>query len=510
MTRPKHGDNPERQSSVKHRWFDVDKEGLRCLIERQGKGRLIGELIQNALDEVVKRIDIALTMEPGRPRARLVVTDDCADGWRDLTQAYTLFAESYKKTDPAKRGRFNLGEKLVLAMCEEARIVTTTGSVTFQSDGTRTAGRAKRAVGSEFAATLRMTRAEFDSVSTYLHGLIVPANVTVTYNGDAIAPRTPLHFFEASLETDVADDDGVLRRRVRRTRVEVYATLSGEVPSLYEIGLPVVETGDKWHVNVLQKVPDLNFNRDNAPPAFLRTLRTLVTNEMHELLTEEDVAKGWVTDATRDATIIPDAMARFLDLRFGKHRAAYDPSDPEANKRFVADGGTLVTGGMLAREQWDNAKKHGLIQPTGKICPSPRPYSDDPRANSAAVVPPEKWSEGMTRIADYARFLGEELLGVSVMVTFVSTPNHFTACYGPGRLDFNLLRLSRKWFDQGVTEQVDELLIHEFGHHFSGDHLSSAYHDALCRLGAKLKRLALQKSEAFRRFATSDIAERLA
>jgi hypothetical protein len=74
------------------------------------------------------------------------------------------------------------------------------------------------------------------------------------------------------------------------------------------------------------------------------------------------------------------------------------------------------------------------------------------------------------------------------------------ACYGDGKLDFNLFRLGHKWFQQGITEEVDQLLIHEFGHHFSGDHLSEEYHDGLCRLGAGLKALAMKKPEAFRQF----------
>ena len=51
-----------------------------------------------------------------------------------------------------------------------------------------------------------------------------------------------------------------------------------------------------------------------------------------------------------------------------------------------------------------------------------------------------------------------------------------------------------------MTEEVDRLLIHEFGHQYSGDHLSEDYHEALCRLGAGLKRLALEKPDELRRF----------
>jgi hypothetical protein len=63
-----------------------------------------------------------------------------------------------------------------------------------------------------------------------------------------------------------------------------------------------------------------------------------------------------------------------------------------------------------------------------------------------------------------------------------------------------MLHLGHKWFEQGATEDVDRLLIHEFGHQFNSDHLSEAYHEALCQLGARMKRLALAKPEAVKRF----------
>ena len=71
---------------------------------------------------------------------------------------------------------------------------------------------------------------------------------------------------------------------------------------------------------------------------------------------------------------------------------------------------------------------------------------------------------------------------VSLTVSVVHTTNSFAACYGAGRLDFNLLCLGHAWFQQGASEEVDRLLIHEFGHEYSGDHLSEEYHEALCRL----------------------------
>lgn len=283
---------------MKNHWFEVDKQGLRNLVERHGMGRLIAELVQNALDEDVTTVAIELTPEPGRSLISLTVEDDAPEGFRNLDHAFTLFADSYKKNLPEKRGRFNLGEKLIIAMCQEATITTTTGTVVFEADGNRQVRpRARRERGSVFQAILRMTRAEFDEACVFLYSLLIPKNVTVTVNGCQILSRQPIHSFEASLETEIADDEGVLRRRVRKTQIELYEPIAGETATLYELGLPVVETGDRWHINVGQKVP-LTLSRDNVPPAYLRGIRTLVLNEMHHQLTIEDANSVWVQQAT--------------------------------------------------------------------------------------------------------------------------------------------------------------------------------------------------------------------
>jgi hypothetical protein len=482
-------------------WFDVDRAGLGKQAEEHGKGRLIGELVQNALDEEgVTRIEITLALVPGRPLADLTVEDDAPEGFRDLAHAYTLFADSYKRGNPEQRGQYNFGEKLVLAVCESASISTTKGTVVFDpTEGRMEKPRQKRERGSVFQGRIRLTREESLAVRDYMRSLLLPKEVAVTFNGDPVPPRKSIHQFEASLETLVADGSGVMRTRVRKATVKVYQPLPGEVAGLYEMGLPVVETGDRWHVNVGQKVP-LNRDRNNVKPAFLRAVRTLVLNEMHDRLTQEDANEGWVRQASSDPACSEGAIRKVLDLRFGEKRASYDPTDPEANKAWVAQGGTLVHGPMMSGQEWKKAKEAGAIVPAGRLCPTAKPYSDDPNAPPADVVPEERWTEGMRNIAAYARYLAEELMGVRAVVSVVDTENAFLACYGRGRLHLNLRPLGHRWFEQGATEDVDRLLIHEFGHQYSGDHLSSDYHEALCKLGAGLKKLALERPEEMRAF----------
>lgn len=72
------------------------------------------------------------------------------------------------------------------------------------------------------------------------------------------------------------------------------------------------------------------------------------------------------------------------------------------------------------------------------------------------------------------------------------------ATYGKGRLVLNLARCGRRFFEQGVTDDVNRLLIHEFAHHYESDHLSERYYDTLADLGARLARLALERPDLFR------------
>ena len=181
-----------------NQWFSVDKQGLGRQAEEQGKGRLVGELIQNALDEAgVTRIDVTLAMVPGEGMADLSVEDDSAEGFADLTHAYTLFAPSAKRANPTQRGQFNLGEKLVLAVCEQASISTTKGTVVFDADQGRIEKPECRDRGSVFRGRIRMTPEEYTHVCDYLRSLLLPDGIIVTFNGDRLLPRQPIHAFTA-------------------------------------------------------------------------------------------------------------------------------------------------------------------------------------------------------------------------------------------------------------------------------------------------------------------------
>jgi len=263
---------------------------------------------------------------------------------------------------------------------------------------------------------------------------------------------------------------------------------------LYEMGIPVVETGDKWHYDIGQKVP-LTLDRENVQPSFLRQVRVAVFNRMHGQLGPEDVNSEWTELAIASPDCIPDAVQTYVSKRFGEKRVSFDPSDPEANKLAVSEGYTVIHGSMMSAAAWKNAKSANAIQPAGQVTPGPKVWTGEDDPNAAVFrdwIPESKWTDGMRQIADFAQRVAEKVLARPIVVKFCSTPHHLgAASYGPGgELVFNKLRLGADWFEKGITEEVVQLLIHEYGHEYSGDHLSVEYHEALCRIGAKLFMLA--------------------
>ncbi len=129
------------------------------------------------------------------------------------------------------------------------------------------------------------------------------------------------------------------------------------------------------------------------------------------------------------------------------------------------------------------------------MTPSPRPYAPDGEAQK--ILPEEKWTPGIKKVVAYAKFAAKHILSTDIrirIVTDISWP--FAATFGrSGELALNLGRLGHAWFDAPYWTAVDELLVHEFGHWYSSDHLSHGFHDALCKVGAGLVALALHEPE---------------
>lgn len=465
-----------------NRWFEVDKEGLSKLIERRGKAFVIFELVQNAWDSPgATRVEVELTYL-GYNKVRLVVTDDSPKGFSDLRHAFTLFAPSAKKGDPSLRGRFNFGEKLVLAICDRATVTSTTGQVAFESDGTRKRTRARTKSGTIFEATVRMTRGEMDEALIQARKLLAPVDVVTVVNDKTLERRHPdRSLAEVFLLTDVAGPDGVLKRRYNMAVVELHVVSRGERATLYELGIPVVELGDDpFHINVKQKVP-LSLERDGVPPAYLRDLRGAVLDQARELISETAAAGKWTQDAI-EGSEDPSAVKELIAKRFGQAVIA-DPSDVEGTKLAASRGYTVIPGGAFTSDAWDKIRKAG-VRPAGQVTPSPRPFHPD----GAPLVYITDVDYQAMRLAANTLHMAGEYAGVEVTVLFTKTPGwNFRAAYGKtsektGIVTYNLALLDEAFWESPARQF--ELIVHELGHH-AGGHLDEAYHKEICRIAGR-------------------------
>src|SRR6202165_2644616 len=475
-------------------WLDVDLPGLRKILERRPKEFIVYELIQNAWDEQSTLVQVSLPL-PVTGRTRLTVTDNAPEGFRNLSHSFILFAESGKKSNPQKRGIFNAGEKFVLACCEEASIITTTGGVLFDREGRRKT-RQRRKQGSEFSALLRLSTTEGEHICAAVRRLIPP--VVTTLNGEEIAEREPLHTFHAVLPTVIALNDSELRRTERKVQIRVYEPLVAETSALYEMGIPIVETNDRWHVDVQQKVP-LNIERDNVTPAYLRAVRVAVLNELASRLTGVDAADTWVRDALGDEKAKEQVVKAVIDLRFGEKHVTFDPSDRDANLAATSRGYTVISPASLSWEEWSNVRRYGASLPAGRVTPSPKPFSPD--GSPLKVLDSGNISGQLKRFERFARELAEMLIGHDIDVQFANDPGWaFNGCYGDSRLIVNVEAKGETWFE-GTTGDLLEnwipFLVHEFAHDRVQGHLSEAYHRECCRLAGLLARAVVEQPERF-------------
>jgi hypothetical protein len=485
-----------------HSWFEVSKSGLRKLIEDRNKAFIIYELLQNAWDERATSVDVMLKPAT-RGHVLLTVEDDSPDGFADLTHAYRMFEESKKKGDPEKRGRFNVGEKLFLALCDQAEITSTTGRVNFLSNGTRTSSPEHTDAGTQIIATLPMTKNEYLMVCEEVGLLLPPGGIATTFNGQVIPVRAPRTVFEATLPTVIADDFGVMRKTTRKTRVEIHEVADGEVAHIYEMGIPIVPTGDRFHVNVMQKVP-LNTDRDNVLPAYLRQLRTEVLNATFDSVhTEEQAGAAWVRSALADERVTPEAVKAVVIAAFGEKALIADLSDPEANSTAVSEGYRVIHGGTFTREQWANIRKAEALAPTGQVFPTPKPYGDDPDAPSAETVPEADYTDGMRDVVALTKVLSQRFLRHGCSVRIVKA-NGFGACHighpvgNFTEFHFNVQALGKRWFDlQGNLGGVLSMMAHEFAHDAAGNHLDAAFFKSIERFAGWVAVLMRDEPEVF-------------
>ena len=219
-------------------WFTVDKTGLAKLQHEKDRFFILKELISNCFDEQINRC--AVSLEYADDEVTIEVTDDSVEGFKRLSDAHTLFAESYKKGNVLQRGRFNIGEKLALSLFKQASITSTKGRIIFHKDGSRSQTSTKQDVGTTFSGIIKMTKREMSEIIEQCELIISPDDVTFSVNDNLINRPDVYKLFSESLPTVNIDGNGNLTSTIRKTEIELFKKGIADVNYICELGIPVV------------------------------------------------------------------------------------------------------------------------------------------------------------------------------------------------------------------------------------------------------------------------------
>jgi hypothetical protein len=342
--------------------FDINIKGLAQLEAGRDPAHLAFEAVANVFDEARgygntdrKRPDqcnVALEYSPNPRGIQLTVYDNGA-GFENVEDIWTLFGETSKRSAPHVSGRFNSGEKLLIAAARSAMVMTNKITVKFE-DGQRDIIRHREEnIGTMIQCLMPWTKEQMGEVRTMLARCIPPDGLAYRVDGVPIGrPPRKISVF-VTLPTVHLAEDGVMRRTVRKSRVDVFANVGGEA-WLYELGIPVCPLGDvqfPWSLDVQQKVP-VPQSRDMVESAYLTCLIGRVLEQAAldgcKLLDLDQQESGFVKDSLEYITK-PEAMQAVIKDLFGDN-VVRESSDTLANARAAATGATIIPGRWLGRE----------------------------------------------------------------------------------------------------------------------------------------------------------------
>jgi len=456
-------------------WFEVDREGLRELQESKPKHHIIRELVQNAWDENTTKCEVFATWSNGT--ASITVEDDSPEGFRDLRHAYTLYATTYKRSEPEKRGRFNLGEKQILSICEEAYISTTKGTITFTKEG-RKESTSCRESGSFVQVIVKMSREEMDELINTIKDYLPPKDVKFTLNYKEIPYRMPVKVFSATLATEF-EEDGLFHKTKRLTEIELH---SSDNPHLYEMGIPVTPIDSKYSIDIQQKIP-LSTDRDTVPPTYLKTLYAEVLNQTFETLKPDESSDIWVRQASASPKISNEAIKAVVNKRYGDKAVVINPRDRNSVDEAISRGYRAVHGRELSKDEWANIRKADAMQSSSDIFPT----------ELSGATPVEPTSD-MLKYTYLAKKIARRVFSIDINVNFAEWDG-VAAQYGDRTLTLNTKVVPKEFFESLSVPLLD-LTIHELAHE-KGNHSEHNYHAACTKMGAELTMIALKEPKFF-------------
>jgi hypothetical protein len=475
--------------------LQVDTDGFRKRVAWRGPLGVLTELISNALDEEITFCDV-IFKHLERQTYLVRVEDDSVEGFRNLDESYTLYADSYKAGILDKRGRFNVGEKIAIVLCDDAKIESTTGTRIFLNKTVKRSPK-KRTKGTVFEGTMRCTRAQYEDACAQIVKIIPPEGVKVTFNGRQIKRPRLITVASATLRTIGMNDDGDLYKTSAKTDIEVYEPPDGTTGMIYELGIPVMNVEHPFIMDVRQKVP-LSVDRNNVTHGYYRKLCGAVLDATATLLTDEQARSKGVTEGIATAQS-DEAVKEVILKKHGTGAYVPDPGNREANAELFARGRLPVNPGTYDRDTWDRIRDAKALPSASDLIP---------RRNVPPVPYGDEITRGMRQVAALAKLICSEVLKKSLTVRFSGNANvTCSAQCGPEKdgsvlLIFHAKILEREWFSEKPVVSRDnlDLIFHELGHHKGDQDCTRDHCDQVTFIAASVSVLLQTKPELFESF----------
>jgi hypothetical protein len=475
-------------SEVKKKWFEVDIEGMREFHGSRQGWQLAKELVANSFDEETSFCDFQLTHN-GKT-AHLVVEDD-GPGFRNINDAYTILGSTYKRSRPDLRGRFNLGEKELIAVSNSAVVETVGKRVVFAAMGERREEPTNRKRGTRIELDLPWSNKKVEETITRMKRVLPPKGITYRVNGNTVPYREPCKEFEATLET-VLLERGFMRKSMRKTWVHLHKPAFGDRPMLFELGIPVQAIGCAYHIDVKQKIP-MNPNRDAVKAQFLKDLYAETLNHTIDEIPEEKIAQEWARQAIEDSRTTPEVVKKAVVKRFGEKIVLWS-SDTQANEKALESGYELVKPKELSPIERERFVEVAGIKHASDLFPN-----DSEKEKKSKPVEP---TPAMQVIAEYTKRIAPHIIGREIQVRFYSLFGEGVAASfnrASETLSFNVASLGYEWFEQGISSETTALILHELAHQEEDPNISHGpiYKRSLQIVAGKAVMLARDNPQLF-------------
>ena len=470
--------------------FEIDDKGWRQIQAGRPLWQLVKELVSNVWDERdngATYCDVTINTY-GHGVLEVIVEDD-GPGFSDIKDAYTLMAFTKKRTDANKRGRFNMGEKELIAISEDATIETVGNTISFPKEGGRKVRKNDRTRGTKVTLHVKGTKPEVQTTMEMLQSFIVPAGIEYIFHSNYVdIPPLPTRRLvattEATLKTQISDSPSEpLRESTRKTTVNIYSNPDideGRVEgAIYELGVYIQDIDMPYDVDVQQVVP-MGVNRDTVSRAYLRDIYAEVLNVTAGRITEETVSDSWVQYALEDERVTSSTIKTVGTVQIGENGILSVPFREQENEDAYMSGMNLISPKSMSSIVRGKFRDEGILQTT---------VEKFGRLTNAPVF--SHITPDMKRVADYARFLHQVAFDKPCTVQFLDNVCNKNADYNStdNVIRFYVKQLGNLWFsmENGPTLAQTDLIVHEFAHNNAGDRPHSGeYYHAMSRLAAMI------------------------